>query len=231
MKAKHSLIALAAFAAAATATVNASTFTTITPDGDLSDWTGIAASYTGPSGGTININNVFIANDADFLYIRVQFVTPTNPNDALLGEGGVNSLSLAIDTDNNTGTGFNIFGSGAVGSEIGWQNDYPFDQRTGFNVGEVNNGAAGISGFASSVTDQEYRISLAATFMSDNANVFPALGNTIRLMFWSESGDDLATPGIEYTLATGTIPEPSTFALLAASGVLGLAAVRRPRRA
>jgi hypothetical protein len=211
------------------ASATASTFTTITPDGDLSDWTGIAASYTGPSGGTININQVFIANDADYLYIRVQFVSAVNPNDSLLDPPGANSLFLAIDTDNNTNTGFNIFGSGAVGSEIGWQNDYPFDQRTGYNVGGVTGGGAGISGFASTTTEQEYRISLTATFLSDGASVFPSLGNTIRLMFWSESGDDLATPGIAYTLATAPIPEPSTFAALAGFGALTLAFFRRRR--
>lgn len=214
------LLALAAVSVTAAVSSHASTFATINVNGDTSDWTGIAASYTGPSGGTFNINQVFIANDADYLYIRVQFVSAVNPN-----SGG--GLFLSIDTDNNTSTGFDIFGLGNVGAEASWQNDFPFDQRTGWNVGGMNNGAAGISPYFTETFDQEYRISLAATFTSDNAAVFPGLGETIRIMFWSETGDSMATPGISYTFAS--VPEPASFASLAGLGVLGLVALRRRR--
>lgn len=227
MKTLHRLLALAAVSATAAVSSQAGTFATITPDGDISDWAGISSSYTGPTGGTVDINQVFIANDADYLYIRVQFTSEINPNSALVG--GANNLFLAIDTDNNLATGFNIFGTNQVGSDVGWQNDFPFDQRAGFNSGGVNNGAAGIAPFASSTFEQEYRISLSATFMNDNANVFPALGNTIRILFWSDSGATMATPGMSYTLATAAIPEPSTCAALAGLGVLGLAVLRRRR--
>lgn len=212
------LLALAAVSATAAVCSRASTYATINVDGDGSDWTGIAASYTGPSGGTVNINQVFVANDSDYLYLRVQFVSSVNPQ---LDSG----LSLSIDTDNTLGTGFPIWGY--LGAEISWSNDSAFDQRSGgWNDGWVSSANAAIGLYNSFITEQEYRISLSATFL-DSTNVFPALGSTITLMFWSETGDDMATGPFTYTLAS--VPEPSTFAALAGLGVLGLVAARRRR--
>ena len=183
--------------AAAAPSALAGTFRTITIDGGYTDWTGVPVATTDPTGdgNPIDYGQVQIANDDSFIYLHVSYATPVNPNAGP-------STFLAFDTDNNVGTGFNIYGLNVVGSEAGYQNDFPFDQRGGFNSGGIN-GAASISPYFATTTDQEYAIPRNATYANDNALVF---GNTsFTLMLWTDSGVAAdTTVGLPYTFATNS---------------------------
>ena len=98
------------------------TYMTITIDGDFSDWATVPVLDSDPADnpGFVDIADTQIANDDDFLYIRNTF-------------HGALSLgaSIALDVDENTATGFDIFSLGLIGSEAGWINDFPFTQASG----------------------------------------------------------------------------------------------------
>ena len=212
---------------------SAGTYKTITIDGDYSDWTGVPVldSDGGDNTSGPDIGDTQVANDGQYLYIRNTFA---------------NSLSLGtfitVDVDQDPTTGFDVFGLGLVGSEAGWQNDFPFTQATGtFNDGVGMNGDFFGSGAAllDSFTDgpsRELAISLDIMRNGDGP-IFP--GNTIRFLVWTDKGtgaDGLPTgfPGddglnydvssvIDYTLA---VPEPASLGLCAMAS-LGLLLSRR----
>jgi hypothetical protein len=196
------------------------TFTTITIDGDFSDWAGVPVAVSDPADnvGEVDLADIQIANDADFLYLRMTY-------HAALAE----STYIALDVDENTATGFDVFSLGLIGSEAAWQNDFPFTQSTGvFNDGGgmsgdfFGSGAALLSPSGNS-SSRELALSLAATFNVGGTPVFP--DDSIRLLIYTDAGPsgDVASP-ISYTLSV--IPEPSTLALVLLGG-LGIAARRR----
>lgn len=215
---------------------------TITIDGSFSDWTGVPVvdSDGGDNSGGPDIGDTQIANDDDFLYIRNTF-----PNGLAL------STFITIDIDENSATGFDFAGLGLIGSEVGWQNDFPFTQSAGvFNNGLgmsgdfFGSGAALLLPFANALS-RELAISLAITLNEDGSKVFP--DDTIRLLVWTDQGvgadglpsSDSADSGdnfdvsavIEYTLASRgdiPVPEPSAVSVfLAAIGMFGLARRRK----
>lgn len=207
----------------------AGVYRTITIDDSYADWAGVPVvnadggdNFSGP-----DIGDTQIANDSQYLYIRNTF-----PNNLSLG------TFLSIDVDENTATGYDIFGLGVIGSEVGWQNDFGFTQATGvFNDGVgltgdfFGGGHALLAPFANAGS-RELAISLA-NMRSGGGATFP--DNTIRLMLWTDVGtgaDGLPVgfPGddgrnydvtavISYTLAP--VPECSSLALaaLAAAGL------------
>ena len=193
-------IILAAATASIVSSAFAGTFKTIAVDGDFSDWTGVPILTADAAGdGTpIDIGNVQIANDVANLYLRVSYNTPVNPN---VGP----SLYLAFDVDSNLATGFNIYGLGAVGSDAGFQNDFPFDQRGGFNSGSLT-AAATISPIdfgnpAAVVSSQEYSIPRDVKFANDLISVFANPG--FKLMLWTDSSVAADTTiGIPYLFAS-----------------------------
>lgn len=193
----------------------AGVYRTIAVDGQFDDWNGVPAAYTDAvnHGTTIDVASVQIANDEDYLYLRINYRNEVNPN--------ANSITLAFDTDNNASTGFNIYGSGVVGSEFGYQNDYGFDQRTGFNVGGLSDGAA-ISPYFTNTTSQEYRIPRALTYSNDNALAFDH--DSFTMMIWADGSPSYASGAIAYSFAA--IPEPASLSALA----LGTLTLLRRRR-
>ncbi|MDZ4656075.1 MAG: hypothetical protein SH868_00710 [Bythopirellula sp.] len=101
---------------------------------EFDDWAGIPIGYTDNGGvadnpgGFVDINTIQIANDDDNLYIYVDLVT----SDIV----AMATMYLAFDLDNNLATGHNLFALGAIGSELGYQTDYPFVQdAANFNTG------------------------------------------------------------------------------------------------
>jgi hypothetical protein len=91
--------------------------------------------------GDLDIANVQIANDNDYIYIHATTYSPSSIS--------LVNLFLAFDNDRDKSTGFDILQIGEIGSEVGYQNDYPFAQYSGvFNLnisltgGPVNNGGA-----------------------------------------------------------------------------------------
>lgn len=104
------------------------------PGTEFDDWAAIPIAYTDNGGvadnpgGFIDINTVQIANDDNFLYIHVDLHNTTPVAMA--------TMYLAFDLDNDLSTGHNLFTFGAIGSEFGYQTDYPFVQdAANFNTG------------------------------------------------------------------------------------------------
>lgn len=187
-----------------------STFANISIDGDFTDWAGVPLAYTVPVGSSaaIQYDNVYIANNADDLFIRFTLYSPRP--DAL-----ANSFdNIFIDADNNPLTGDKV---GGIGSEMLIQNGSGYQERGGgFNEGNVNNLGWSIVGSADS-TDFELEISRSAAYASDNTAVFA--NSTIAILL---EGDDTgfnntefapSSGGFTYTFAAAPVPEPSIVGL------------------
>ncbi len=204
-------------------------FTTITIDDLYADWAGVPVvnSDGGDNSGGPDIGDTQIANDGQYLYIRNTFL-----NSLIL------STYIAIDTDLNAATGWDVLGLGVMGSEAAWQNDFGFSQATGvFNNGPLGGeffggGHALLAPFGN-FASRELAISLANT---NNGGLPTFPGNTIRLVFFTDTGtgaDGIPAgfPGdsglngditavIDYTLADpDPVPEPTGLVLLATAGI------------
>jgi hypothetical protein len=186
----------------------------ITIDGDASDWASVSTIATDPADnpGTIDFLTLQVANDENFLYIRYTLAESVNP------QGG-SGVFLAIDEDNNVATGFDIYGLGIVGSEAGWQNDFPFEQATGnFNTGNGLSGATyAAAPYNTATFSVEISIPRTATHTVGGAPIIPADGQTIRVAVWNQeaSGDIL---GGAYTLSA--VPEPASVMLMGMGGLM-----------
>lgn len=194
---RTSLCGCVAAALLGSAAVCSAFYTNIVVDGQFDDWSAVPAAATDASGDNDtgpDLATLQIANDESNVYLRVTYHTAVNPNAGP-------SVMLALDSDLSLGTGFDIFGLLVVGSEAGWQNDFPFQQTNGnFNSGSISGGAAVIAPFFAVTTNQEYAISLSATYDSDGSPLFP--GSTFRLMVYTDptTANELIGP-VLYTLS------------------------------
>jgi hypothetical protein len=229
-KARRVSICLLALAASLifTRPASAGTYLTVSLNGEPSDFNGVPVAFTG-NAGTPDISTIQLANDNNYLYIGITFTAPIN----LEFESGGGSLFLAFDTDSNPSTGFNVFGAGTVGSELGYQNDFPFQQSTGnFNSGSVNNGAALVAPFNNSSTSfMDIAVPLSSTFATGGAATFP--NQSFDLAVYTQDlvppdTSDNFTGALAYTLA---VPEPNSFALFMSGAlVFGIVFRRRSQR-
>ena len=106
-------------------------FKHITIDGSFEDWLGVPVSEMDEvdSEGEFDIRDIAIANDDDYLYIRVRLHSPSNYS-------GFNHQVL-VDTDADGGTGHPW---GGVGSELFVENGASYQQKGGgFNEGAGSN--------------------------------------------------------------------------------------------
>jgi len=103
-----------------------SVFKTITIDGDFSDWDGVPAACqdtVGDGGAFFDFAAAYLANDNEYLYIRITFAEPSPYPDAFW------YTNVAFNTDLESNTGFD-WGVKA-GSEFDVQGASIFDQRSG----------------------------------------------------------------------------------------------------
>ncbi|MCP4848206.1 MAG: fibronectin type III domain-containing protein [Verrucomicrobiaceae bacterium] len=181
-----------------------SNYLKVTVDGDKTEWNTVPISLLDPAGdGTQDIISVRLANDTDHLYLLVEYGALTGVNTF----NGSPSTFLSLDTDLDTGTGFDIYGLGVIGADIGWQNDFPFSQSSGtFNTnGTFTGGGAMISPFNTTAGFQEYAIKRTATYRinaSPPLNVFTQ--DSVRVAFWTDGAHPEFSGVAEYQFA----PDP-----------------------
>jgi len=203
-----------------TVTATAGTFKTIdVTDTSFSDWAGVPILANDPADnvGGVDFADVYLANDADFLYVRFTLHEPADP---LTFES-----NYFFDTDADALTGFHVFGSPNFGSEMLIQSGAGFDERGGgFNEG----GVAGLDFLSSgngASTDFQFRVSRSATYVSDAAAVFN--GDDIEVILETDNeADDIVQNGVFGVPYTFAVPEPAGLTLLALGG---LSLLRRRR--
>ena len=91
--------------------------------------------------GDLDIADIQVANDNDFIYIHASLHNASPIS--------LSNLFLAFDNDQNKATGFDVLQIGELGSELGYQTDFPFAQYADvFNLnlsitgGPLTNGGA-----------------------------------------------------------------------------------------
>jgi hypothetical protein len=176
------------------------------------DWDSIPVAVDDPADNPgalnlIDIATVKVANDDDLLYIY-----------ASGHRMRTNGLYLAFDTDQDVATGYDIFGLQLVGSELGYVNDFVFDQRapgifnnnqpdpggsccTGGPLDINNGGAALYPGWDVEFEEREWGVPLDALW-SVNEPFGPTFPNpTFNFILWTDQGVSDVTEVITYTLA------------------------------
>jgi hypothetical protein len=191
---------LAGIATSAWAVTAPSTFKHITIDGSFGDWAGVSPAFedAADSVASADYKTIYVAHDADFLYIRFTLHAPHAQF--------TSHENIFIDTDNDPLTGYSLF----VGSEMLIQGGAGYQEATGvFNAGAINdlNWAAAPDGPAA---DFEARISRLAANASDGSPVFSS--DTIAFILESEDANfarqDTAPDieGVEYTFTPAPPP-------------------------
>jgi hypothetical protein len=177
-----------------TINTNASTYANILIDGSFDDWSNVPLAYSQaqPTGDVVAFQDLYVANDEDYLYIRFSLYNSTNPF--------VSKENIFIDTDDNAMTGYSEHG---IGSEMLIQGGAGYQETNGiFNDGTIS----GLSWLASPTgvgTNFEVRISRNATY----ANGTPVFTNNTIAIFLESSesaGNEWfpnITGGLTYTFA------------------------------
>lgn len=203
------LIACAALASPALA----GTYASITLDGSYADWAGVPVLATDAvDGSPIDLGTIQIANDDSYYYVRLTYNAATVPN-------GGPSVYLSFDTDNNLTTGYDIYGLGQVGSDFSFVNDFPFRQTSAsFNTFDSSfSSGALIAPYGVSTISQEIGIPRNLSFTTGPFAGQLVLGNSFRLMAWTDANPADATVGVSYAAALS--PEPATLAAIAGGTV------------
>ena len=215
-----------------------SVYRTIDVAGDPSQFADIqdAATNTPDSNAVVDPVSLKIVNDSAKLYLQINYATSANPQ---MGSG----LFLGIDSDNNTSTGYHVFGSANIGSNAAFENDFPFTQagdttpagvseNQNFNSGGMLTSASStangtglylVSPYNTSTTYQMIALPLDLTESDTSTSGFSGLvfpnGTPFSIEAYTDaaSGDSVVLGTATYTLATADAPEPTSFALLAVS--------------
>jgi hypothetical protein len=192
----------------------ASYFKHITIDGSFEDWAGVPPAVVDPQDAptATDIKNVYVAHDAQYIYVRFTLYSAGNPFTAV--------NNFFIDADANGGTGYPTH----VGSEMLIQSGVGYQEKNGgFNEGGIN-GLDWLAAPTTAAADFEVRISRAATYATDGLPVFA--GANIALLLEAEDSNfnpvEFApdSGGIPYELtAAPPAPPPGTVTLLALNEV------------
>lgn len=195
------LLSLSLLCAAILGTVNASAgqWKRITIDGSFDDWAGVTPANVDAqdSTGTWDLKDVYLANDDEFLYVRVTLYAP--------GDYGSFHHHVLIDADANAATGYPTLG---IGSELLIEDGSAYQQKNGtFNEGNAS-GLDWAQAPTGKVTEYEARISRNVR----DAENLPVLANSDIVLAlevlnssWTRIDAAPDTGGIAYSLA----PTPS----------------------
>jgi hypothetical protein len=192
------------------------------PGTEFDDWTnsGITVIDMDPldNPGDVDFANVQVANDDEFVYIRV---TTHNATPISLA-----NVYLGFDTDQDKATGFDVLQIGEIGSELGYQTDYPFAQHaSSFNLGlsmtggPIGNGGALIfpswtEAGAPVGTGYEWAVPLDVTVQFPPVLGGPTLAfqnPSFNFVIYTDQGLADITQVISYTLATPPAGAPGDF--------------------
>ncbi len=189
-------------------------------DTTFAGWAGVPMLASDPADnpGGVDFADVYIANDQNYLYVRLTLHEAADPFTFM--------SNYFFDTDADSLTGFLVFGQPNFGSEFFIQSGSGFDQRGGtFNEGTLT-GVGFLSSSNPGATDYQFRVSRAATYTSDALPVFN--GDSIEIVLQTDTGTaDVVQDGVFGIPYTFAVPEPST--ALAVLGLGGLAWARRRR--
>ncbi|HEY3761511.1 MAG TPA: spherulation-specific family 4 protein [Verrucomicrobiae bacterium] len=177
--------------------IGTNTFRHIVIDGSFDDWADVPLAYSQSetTNAVVQFQNVYLANDDDYLYIRFTLYTNANPF--------TSSQNIFIDADTNYNTGNHEHG---IGSDLLVQSGVPYQENSGvFNAGTDSN-LSWLVAPAALTNDFELRISRNTL----GTNGLPVLtNNTIAIILESSEGGSVgnewfpsATGGLIYTFAT-----------------------------
>jgi|ERR1039458_1285905 hypothetical protein len=211
---------------------SAGTYANITIGSGFSDWAGVPVAYADEDGVNnptgVDFQNIYLANDANYLYIRFTLMQPADP--ITLG-----NTYLWFDNDNNPATGFQPFGNPNFGASLMIIGDQAYQEAGGgFNEGTLTNADVAYGADSIPGTNFEFRISRNVTGVSGAFVGTPLLNNsTIEVQLASETGSGDSLPSfsnygaLSYTFAT--VPEPTSLQLagIGVMVVLGLARRRK----
>ena len=180
-----------------------------------------ATSSSSAAGDAISLQ---MANDATNLYLYVTFNSSV--------DGG---MYVAVDSDNNPATGYAIYGSTLIGSNLGIQYDTGFTETAmNFNTDPSyfgNGSGSVVTDVTSSTTATTELLSIPlTTAQTDSGDQGGYTGldfpDTFTLEVWQGSGNVVGP--VQYTLATPvSVPEPASLGLL--GGLAAVSLVRRRR--
>jgi Big-like domain-containing protein/immunoglobulin I-set domain protein len=196
---------------------------TITIDGDMSDWAGIAPIYSGPSGsdGAADFKDIYMYNDANYTYFRV-----TLWHDIPAANGFFPKYcNMFYNTDGDSSTGYS-----AIGSELLQQSSSFYQEKNGaFNDGVTPVGMdyliRPVTREVSFPADFEFRYSRKATFggggliFSTNQISFFWQGQTPGFVAINTAASDGSV--ISYTNVAATVVPGLPLGQLAISPVPG----------
>jgi hypothetical protein len=190
-------------------------FANITIDGATGDWAGVPIAHSDPNDsapGTVDWKDIYIANDDDYLYVRVTLWTPADASSFV--------ANYYLDGDNVDSTGYHVFGGPDFGSSLLMQSGAGYQQAGGgFNEGALAGSATTFAPlFAAPGLDFEYRVDRDVLGVAGAFAGLPLItSETVQLQLQTDGGDLApdANSGIEYTFAA--VPEPSSVLM----GLLG----------
>jgi hypothetical protein len=163
---------------------------TVIIDGGFDDWQGLAPIYSGDSNSPAasNFKDVYVFNDANYIYFRVTTWDPT------VLQIGYNNYFF--DTDNDPATGYAAWG----GAEMLIQGGAGYQEKNGgFNEGGIN-GVNWLCAPADTGTNFEFQISRAATYASDSLPVF-----TTNIINFAFDAENTSYQSVNRAPATGTL--------------------------
>ena len=200
-------------------------FANITIDGATSDWAGVPVAHSDPNdtdAGAVDWKDIYIANDDDYLYVRVTLWTPADASSFV--------ANYYVDGDNVDATGFHVFGNPNFGSSLLMQSGAGYQQAGGgFNEGGLDSSATSFAPlFAGPGLDFEYRIDRDVVGVAGPFAGQPLItSDTVQVQLQTDGGDVAPNgiTGIEYTFAA--VPEPSSIHIVLLGSCLLFAQPRR----